>query len=152
MTEEASAAWSLAWRMGVGSRLTDAMMKLFRTHDQQAVALGRERLYAALATLEREHLSALAAQAAAGQGGFLGGEHPGLSDIAVAAICAPMAMPTQFARGRFAKWFDMLLEKDADMKREVERFRETAAGSHCLKVYDACRVQPLALRAGGAKC
>ena len=136
VTQDSGAAWSLAWRLGIGARMTKAMVHIFRTDDPRAVAQGRERLYEALASLEERHLGKLDA------GGFLCGAQPGLSDVAVAALCAPLALPPLFARGKYAQWFNMLHEKDVEMREEVEGFRRTVAGRHCLKVYEATRMVP----------
>lgn len=142
VTSEGGAAWALAWRLGVGRRVTDAMVQLFRSADPDATALGRERLHEALAQLEREHLGpSLVANECGGE--FMGGCKPGMSDLAIAAICAPLAMPPLYAEGKYAQWFDLVLAKDADARAEVEQFRATPVGRHCLKVYEAARLEPL---------
>lgn len=145
VTSEGGAAWSLAWRLGVGQRLTDSMVHLFRSADPDATALGRERLREALAALERDHLGPALLAAACdagggGHGGFMGGRRPGLSDVALAAICSPLAMPPLYAEGKYAEWFDLVLANDAEARAEVEHFRATPVGQHCLKVYEHARV------------
>ena len=70
----------------------------------------------------------------------------GLADIAIAAICSPLAMPPLYAKGKYAEWFEQVLAKDAAARAEVEAFRATPLGKHVLKVYAACRMEPLPSR------
>ena len=140
VTQDCGAAWRVAWRLGVGRQLTASMAKLFRTDDAQAVDLGRRRLHDALDRLEQEHLRpALEAHG----DGFLGGSKPDFTDVAIAALVGPLALPPLYARGSYSTWFDMLMDQDASARSEVESFRLTPLGQHCMKVYEACRVTPL---------
>ena len=42
-----------------------------------------------------------------------------------------------------AKWFDLLLGRAAALREETETWRATGVGRHALKVYAACRLEPL---------
>ena len=75
--------------------------------------------------------------------GYVGGAStPGMGDLALASLAAPLVLPEAFCEGRFAKWFEMLLEQDAALRGEVDEWRQTSVGRHCLRLY-ARRRQPL---------
>lgn len=147
VTQEGGLGWSLAWKMGIGRRITDRMVTLFRSDDPKASAKGRELLHEALAKVEQRHLEPVLKNMSSGRGGdgprFLGGSKPGYADIAIAALTAPMVLPPLYAGGKYGRWFDALMERDDAARKEVEHFRATPVGAHCLRVYDACRMKPL---------
>lgn len=137
VTSNGGAAWSFAWRAGVGQRLTGQMVTLFATDDSQTVALGRTRLRETFDRVEQMCLGDL-------QGApFLGGTTPGFSDIALAALTAPLIQPALYCEGEYAKWFQMVYDNDPVARDEIDGFRATALGCHALKVYNACRIEAI---------
>ena len=120
-----------AWAFG-SPDLTDGMRRLFRADDAAAMALCRERLWAAVAAVD--------ARLGERRGGYLGGDSPSVDDVAVAALLAPIASPKLYVRGDYAAVFAALLDQDADARSEVEAFRETAAGAHAMMMYARHRV------------
>ena len=132
-----SAAWRAVW-WGAGARMTRRMTKIFSSADAEATALCKQRLHEAFATLEVEH-----GVGALGQERFLGGKTPGMADIALAALAAPAVQPELYCDGRYAHWFELLLRQDPALAEEVAGWRETAVGRHSLRVYAACRREPL---------
>ena len=130
-------AFALAWRLGLGQSMTERMVRLFRADDGAAAAHGRERMHAARARVE-QYVEQRLGEAGGGDG-FLGGAAPGMADVAIAALSGPMVLPPLYCGGRYQRWFDLLLERDADARDEIEAYRQTAAGKHCLSVYEACR-------------
>jgi len=137
-TENGGALWRCAWALGGGRMLTEKMTKLFRSDDPAATDKCKEELRAVFARVEREHLSSLGKAKP-----WLGGKSPGLADVALAALAAPVLSPPDYCAGKYAKWFDLLLERDAALREETEAWRATAVGRHALKVYAACRREPL---------
>ena len=132
-----SVAWRAAWWAG-GSRLTERMTRTFSADDPEAIALCRYRLREIFAQLDADF----------GIGGlgsrFLGGaDEPGMADIALASLTAPIVLPEAYCEGRFNRWFFALCEQDPSLREEVASWRETPVGSHTLKVYEVCRFKPL---------
>ena len=127
----------------------------------------RDELRAIFARIEAEHLAPLDPASRP----WLGGARPGLADLALAALAAPVLSPPAYCAGKCtpppslsppprwraprrtperraavcadAKWFDLLLERDAALREETETWRATGVGRHALKVYAACRLEPL---------
>ncbi len=103
-------------REGVGFDQPNAM--------EDAVA----KLSNAFAKVEREFMANL-------DGQYLGGDQPGLSDFALAAISAIVVFPKEYCGGRISQELDLLCEQDPDLGAIVTRFRATKLGQHCLLMY-----------------
>ena len=117
------AAWSV-----MSPRLTESMRRLFRTHSDEAMKVCDDRL---AETLDRAN-----GFLEKSGGEFLGGDAPSIEDVAMATLAAPLVLPANFARGKYASPFEQLLAQDAEMQAQVEAYRATPVGAHALKVYE----------------
>jgi hypothetical protein len=59
-----------------------------------------------------------------------------LDDTALAALMAPIVLPANYIRGRYATVFgEAIYARDAAFRAEVDAYRGTPAGKHALRVY-----------------
>ena len=130
VTDNTSALWRSIWWAG-GERMTSRMIKMFSSDDAEAAALCRERLRDTFNTIATEHL-----ETANGAAPFLGGATtPGMGDIALASLAAPAVFPALYCEGRYAQRFEQLLAQDATLSDEIDAWRDTPVGKHCLATY-----------------
>ena len=70
---------------------------------------------------------------------YLGGDTPGVIDIAMASLMAPVINPREYYAGKYIKWFDRMFEDDIKYRIEVEFWRSTVTGKYCLDLYKEFR-------------
>ena len=124
-----------AFWWAASDRLTDGMIKMFRTADADAMKLCDARL--------EEALDELDAMVEANAGPYLGGDAPASDDLALAALVGPLANPSEYVRGDYKALFDQMLAQDAECAERVEAWRERPSGKHALMVYAKHRCSPL---------
>ena len=134
VTHDTSALWRGLWWAG-GRQMTQKMVKMFSSDDGEQAALCRQRLNEVFDSIAAEHLSGGGGHGAGGP--FVGGTTtPGMADVALASLAAPAVMPALYCEGRYAQWFDQLLAQDAPLSDEVDAWRESPVGRHCLATYE----------------
>lgn len=125
--------WRLLWWLFVGSYLTKLMVKIFKPNDLEAVSACREELKVVVASLD--------VILAARPGKYMTGDTPGAEDLALAALAAPLVMPSQYCLGKYTPIFADLARVDSDFQREVDFWRGTEVGRYCLSMYETHRIQ-----------
>ena len=135
VASEGGLGWKAAWWAG-GKWMTSRMTKMFSADDAAARELCNRRLRELFAQIAEEHGDGIGE---AGGPFLFGEETPGMADLALAALVAPTVMPPLFCRGKYAAWFDRLVEQDVELREDIESWRATAAGKHSLRVYEGWR-------------
>ncbi|KAJ1422223.1 hypothetical protein B484DRAFT_452449, partial [Ochromonadaceae sp. CCMP2298] len=126
-TQDRHWLWALLWRLLLRTQVREKLAQTMRVHDPQARALCRERLLAAVGQLD--------ALLAARTGPYLAGDAPGVGDIALASLVAPLVNPPRYCVGRYESVFAQLM-RGADMQGEVDFWRDTGAGRHTMHMYE----------------
>jgi hypothetical protein len=129
-TRERHWVWVLVWRL-FGGVVRRKLIETMAINDAQAMAVCRERLVAAMGVVD----AALLRRA----GPYLGGDSPGVGDVALAALVAPLVNPPLYVNGRYESVFLDMMERDAGMKREVDFWRGTVAGQFTMDMYEKHR-------------
>uniref|UniRef100_A0A7S0VQZ4 GST C-terminal domain-containing protein n=1 Tax=Hemiselmis tepida TaxID=464990 RepID=A0A7S0VQZ4_9CRYP len=128
--------WRTIWNFGLKHHVTKLLGGTFLVSDAAAKDVALARLRDTFRRIDDEHLRGK-------KGDYLsGGDAPGLGDVALAALAAPIVLPGRNYGGKYRGVFDRLLEGEAELRGIVEEFRATAVGRHCLMVYE--RHRPLA--------
>ena len=143
--DSAGCLFGTLYQLGGGGALRQSMIKLFRADDEAATMDALRRLRATVAKIDTTWLSSAAY---AGEGGRVGGtgwavgggSRPGMADYAMAALAAVLVLPEQYCAGRYTHYFDQLISQDAAFRAQVQEFRATALGRHCLKMYAEYRM------------
>mmetsp|Transcript_49889 Transcript_49889/g.124502 ORF Transcript_49889/g.124502 Transcript_49889/m.124502 type:complete len:320 (-) Transcript_49889:302-1261(-) len=131
--------WRSLWSIGLKYNITSMLGETFQVKDEAAKDAASARLKEACQRIEDGFLRKV------GKGRYLSGtDAPGLGDIALAALLAPIVLPDGNYGGKFKGILDKVYEADEGLREMVECFRQTAAGAHCLMVYEKHR--PLAER------
>jgi hypothetical protein len=120
-------AFRWLWWLGFGNHVTKLLTKIFAADSAAAFAECRGKLAAVFA--------AIAPRLRARKGRFLAGDSPGVDDLALAALAAPAVFPRDYCRGAYAAWFDMLEERDEELRAELAHWRGTEVGAHVLAFY-----------------
>lgn len=128
---EAGCSLSMLWTLS-GRAISARFRSMFRVANEADVIAARDKLRAAVQTLEQTFLDSLDTP-------FLAGAKPGAADIALAAMMAPVVNPPEYWGGRWNEQLTLLVQQDAAYGQEVESWRSRTAGQHCLKVYRTCR-------------
>mmetsp|Transcript_62655 Transcript_62655/g.154020 ORF Transcript_62655/g.154020 Transcript_62655/m.154020 type:complete len:310 (-) Transcript_62655:360-1289(-) len=123
--------WKIMWYLGVGNYILNFFTKAFQPERPDLADSCRERLKKSFATVAK----ALEAK----KGAFLGGDKPGVADIAIAALAAPLVLPDENYGGMYHKIWTKIVSKSPGFRADQEFFRNTPVGKHTLKVYKEYR-------------
>lgn len=131
-TTDRHIVWRLLWSLGLGKETKKKLLKTFQPYDQEAVSKCRAKV----ATIFQELDSIVAGR----KQKYLGGDSPGVADIALASLAAPLINPPLYVGGKYEKIFDSLLQRDAEVREETRRWRETVTGAYVLEMYQTLRM------------
>jgi glutathione S-transferase len=126
-TENKHWLWRLLWRLYFGRYLRNHMVKFMKPFDPVANRECREKLdkvFAELGVLITNKKTP-----------YLGGETPGVADIALASLMAPLITPPLYCKGQFAHIFDKLEARDPAVRAEATHWRSTVAGEYAMSLY-----------------
>ena len=119
--------WRLIYAMGGGQLLKKQMGKMFKPDNDTAREVCREKLNAAF-----EQLNLFLRTK---KGRFLCGDELSASDIAFAALTAPVVVPPEYCLGEYTSYFNEAIKNDPLFAKEVEHWRSTPAGQYTLELY-----------------
>jgi len=125
--------WQGLWWL-VGDKVVQQMRRSFKVGDSQAYSECRARLTHTLEDIAATRLRGR-------QGRFIGGDAPGVEDIALCALVAPIVLPPLYCNGAFSEQFAALEALDPEVAAEVDFFRRTDVGKYCLDVYSGIRMK-----------
>ena len=117
----------IIWKLFLGFLVRSNLRSSMRSEDPTAVAHCKTRLKRAFERVgvELQNKKTI----------FLGGDSPGPVDFAIAALSAPVVAPREYCLGRYVSIFDEIERTDPEYRREVEYWRNTIVGQHCLMMY-----------------
>ena len=124
--------YKLLWFLGLKSFTVAKLRQFFLPENVAAVKECRDKLIMTVQSIEIDYLKNR-------NGKYIMGDHITQSDIALAALFAPMLMPPEYCLGNFKKWFDLLLVQDREFYDEVQFWRSTIAGKYVMDLYKSKR-------------
>lgn len=124
--------WRLLWFCGFGSSLVEILAKSFNSRD----AAEYSRWDQELTEIFNSKLAKLLTEKKAK---YLGGDKPGIADIALASLVAPVVSPQQYAHGVSSKYRDQQTALDPEYKAMIEKYQSTIVGKYCLDMYETHR-------------
>jgi hypothetical protein len=114
----------LCWRLFMGNYMMKTMMKMFSTDLEK----NKNELVVAVQEIESKFLESKV-------GPFIQGEKISLSDVAVAALFAPLVSPPLYCEGKYNQVFNELSDRDEEVRKEMDFWRNTKVGQFTLDFY-----------------
>ena len=124
--------WKLVWYCGIGSIAKGILNKVMLASNTVAIQASKQKLRRAV-----DSANAIVEQR---RGKYLAGDKPGIGDIALAALLAPVLLPPAYYGGAFTHLLDQLMRDDVQVRDEVQQWRSTAAGEYAMQIYDTLRL------------
>lgn len=131
-TEHQSIWWKMIWWLVASSNILKLMTKLFRPMDVDAVGKCRDELKQVVS--QCDHIISNKKTR------YLGGDAPGIADVALCSLYAPLISPPNYCQGKYYKWFSLAENQDPALKVEMEYWKSTITGKYCLEFYEELRV------------
>mmetsp|Transcript_7874 Transcript_7874/g.13039 ORF Transcript_7874/g.13039 Transcript_7874/m.13039 type:complete len:321 (+) Transcript_7874:122-1084(+) len=131
--------WKLLWNLFLGKQVRSVLMKTMKADDPAAVEECKEKLAQAMKELD----AIIQARTGSATGSlndkktFLSGEAatPGLADIAVAALVAPLVNPPLYRDGLFEQLFERVRMSDDEVLKNSDLWRNSIAGKFTMEFY-----------------
>lgn len=119
--------YKVCWWLFLKRATISMMQKMFKVLDTEAVEICRGKLRAVFEKLDVVILNK--------RGKYIDGDTIGVSDIAIAALCAPVVAPREYCGGRFVTYFDRMERQDKEYQRSLAEWRGTVTGQYVLRLY-----------------
>lgn len=123
--------WKFLWFMGLGYFVKRGMSSSMRVQDPEAVYLCRSKL--------KQTFSQLSDIMKNKSTPYLAGDVPGAADFALAALASPVVGAHDYNLGKYDHLFVRLESMDRHYTEEIEYWRNTDVGKHCLHMYEHFR-------------
>lgn len=119
--------YKICWWCFLKNMIIKRMQKMFKVFDTETVEVCRGKLRVVF-----EKLDSIIQNK---KGKYIEGNTIGVSDIAIAALCAPIVLPREYCGGRYVAPFDRLERQDKDVQVNVAEWRSTVTGQYVLQLY-----------------
>jgi hypothetical protein len=123
----------LLWSTFLGGMAFSTMMKMFDVKNEESVRKCREDLVKTVEQLET-YLEKTR------KGTFLNGDEISFADIALASMFAPLVTPPLYCEGKYNHLFNELMERDDEIRKETNHWRNTKVGQYTLEIYSKYRL------------
>lgn len=131
LTHGTNFVWRFLWWLFLGSYAKKILVKSMQPFHAGAVADCRAKLEIALKQVDDVVTSKTTP--------FLGGDHIGVGDIAVASLVGPLINPPNYCNGRYTGIFEQLMRQDDELRAEVNAVRARPSGAYALMMYEKYR-------------
>lgn len=117
-----------------GPKITKEMVTMFASHDAAKNAECETKLRDCFDRMWADVQNLMPPRAS-----FMNGDSPGLADVAVATLTAPVLLPEKYCGGTYVEYFRRMIEQDEESGLRIESYRATPLGQYCMRVYEAAR-------------
>eukprot|EP01039_Chlorochromonas_danica_P005936 gene5936-6535_t len=122
----------ILWYLGLRYIAHDIMVDLFQANNRDVMIDSAKN-----ATLMWNRVQEVVTSRS---GAYLGGDVPGVADIAISSIAAFILFPPLFFEGRYERIFTEMLERDEEARKEVIYYRSTPLGQYVIDLYQQHRL------------
>lgn len=120
------------WYLGLRYIAHDIMADLFQANNQEVIVNSEKN-----AKLMWNRVQEVVTSR---NGAYLGGDAPGVADIAISSMAAFILFPPLFCEGRYERIFTEMLERDEEAREEVIYYRSTPLGQFVIDLYEQHRL------------
>lgn len=124
--------WRWLWWFGFGKTVLQTLQKTLETNNPRANIVCKEKLTKAMS-----HLDDIIGKRTTK---FINGDTIGLADLAIASLAASVILPPLYCGGTFHRYFQDMIDRDEEARKEVEMWRNTITGKFVLQIYSEYRL------------